>query len=71
LNKLTALGLVLILLGIITILPAPASKPNLMGFTSVCSFAPNSTVILVAPGIIAVAVGLTREKKKKEVREGA
>lgn len=32
-------------LGISTLVPAPASKPNLIGYYSHCSFTPISTVI--------------------------
>lgn len=34
-------------LSMITLLPATASKPNLLGYYGVCSFAPKSTAILI------------------------
>ena len=33
-------------MAVITLLPAAASKPNLLGYYGVCSYAPNSTAIL-------------------------
>ena len=44
-------------MAIITLLPATASKTNLIGYYSVCSWAPNSTAILVA--LAAAALILT------------
>jgi hypothetical protein len=43
-------GIGFVALSLITLLPATASKPNLLGYYGVCSWAPCSTVIL---GIIA------------------
>ena len=40
-------GIGFIALSLITLLPATASKPNLLGYYSVCSFAPKSTAILI------------------------
>jgi hypothetical protein len=37
-----------VLLGVLTLLPAAASKPNLIGYYSLCTFAPVSTLILWA-----------------------
>ena len=34
-----------VVLGISTLIPAPASKPSLLGYYAHCSFAPVSTVI--------------------------
>jgi hypothetical protein len=42
------LVIVFILLGFSTIIPAPASKPSLLGYYAHCSFTPVSTVILWA-----------------------
>jgi hypothetical protein len=36
---------VFIILGASTLIPAPASKPNMFGYYSHCSFTPISTVI--------------------------
>jgi hypothetical protein len=36
---------IFIVLGISTLIPAPASKPNLLGYRSHCSFTPVSTII--------------------------
>jgi hypothetical protein len=41
------LGVGFIALAIITLLPAAASKANLLGYFGVCSWAPNSTVMLL------------------------
>jgi hypothetical protein len=35
-------------LAVLTVLPLPASKPNVLGYVSHCSFTPWSTLILVA-----------------------
>lgn len=40
-------GIGFVALALITVLPAEASKPNLLGYYGVCSWAPNSTAILV------------------------
>ncbi|RLG85994.1 MAG: hypothetical protein DRO39_04265 [Thermoprotei archaeon] len=69
-SKLVALGLALIILGLITILPAPASKPNRLGFTSVCSFSPYSTIVLLIPGVAVALAGLAK-RRRREVVEGA
>lgn len=46
------LGVGFVALSLVTLLPAAASKPNLLGYYGVCSWAPNSTAIL---GVMAVA----------------
>ena len=48
--------------GLLTLIPAAASKPSLLGYYSLCSFAPISTLILWA---IAV-VSYWRARKKLE-----
>ena len=40
-------GIGFVAMAVITLLPAVASKQNLLGYYSVCSWAPNSTAILV------------------------
>jgi hypothetical protein len=40
-------GIGFVALAVITLLPAAASKQNLLGYYGVCSWAPNSTAILV------------------------
>jgi hypothetical protein len=41
------------ILGISTLIPAPASKPSLLGYYAHCSFAPISTIICwIISGII-------------------
>jgi hypothetical protein len=37
-----------VLAAILTVLPLPASKPNVLGYVSQCSWAPWSTLILLA-----------------------
>lgn len=45
--------IVFIILGIAILIPAPVSKPSLLGYYSLCSFAPISTVIcLVIAGVL-------------------
>lgn len=48
----------LIALAFITLLPAMASKPNMLDYYSVCSFAPVSTIILFSFSIVFVLLGL-------------
>ena len=36
---------VFVVLGVTTLIPAPASKPSLLGYYALCSFTPISTVI--------------------------
>ena len=42
-----------LILAVTTIIPAPASKPNLVGYYSHCSYAPVSTLILLAVALVA------------------
>jgi hypothetical protein len=45
--------IVFVVIGIITLIPAPASKPSLLGYHSHCPFAPISTIIWwIAAGVI-------------------
>lgn len=68
------LGLVFVLLSLITLLPAEASKPNLLGYYSLCSWVPNSTAILFslafASFVFALRIkrGYTRESMFTEVK---
>ncbi len=39
---------VAVLMGILTLVPAPASKPCLLGYYAHCSFTPISTVLCLA-----------------------
>jgi hypothetical protein len=61
------LGLVFVTLSIVTLLPADASKPNLLGYYSLCSWVPNSTVILFSLALVSflfalrIKSGYTRE----------
>lgn len=50
------LGVGFIALAIITLLPAAASKANLLGYYGVCSWAPNSTAMLLV--FAAASLGL-------------
>jgi hypothetical protein len=43
-------------LSLITLLPAVSSKPNLMGYYGVCSFAPASTCILIVFALVSLIV---------------
>jgi len=54
--------IVFIILGISTLIPAPASKPSLLGYYAHCSFAPISTIIC---WIIAGAIYWLGKKKKE------
>jgi len=55
--------LVAIILGISTLVPAPASKPCFLGYYAHCSFTPISTVIcLIIAGLI-YWLGKRKEKQ--------
>jgi hypothetical protein len=54
---------VFIILGISTPIPAPASKPNLIGYYSHCPFAPISTLICWAIAGVIYWLGKRREKQ--------
>jgi hypothetical protein len=56
-------GIGFVALAVITLLPAAASKPNLLGYYSVCSWAPNSTVILVFFVVISLMLALKFRNK--------
>ena len=44
---------VFVILGITTLIPAPASKPSLLGYYAHCSFTPISTIICwIIAGVI-------------------
>ncbi len=48
-NTLKIIGIVVLALGALTLLPSPgASKANLIGYKSKCSFTPVSTVLMFA-----------------------
>lgn len=63
--KYKVLAAVCWILGLTTVMPAPASKPCLLGYYAHCSFTPVSTVILVVLGIVFLAIG-SRKKKRQE-----
>lgn len=56
------MGLGFIALSIITLVPAEASKLNRLGYSSVCSFTPLSTGILMVFSIISLWVAWRRYK---------
>jgi hypothetical protein len=53
------------ILGISTLVPVPASKPNMMGYTSHCSFAPISTIIC---WIVAVVFYWLGKRKATQIK---
>ena len=59
-----------VVLAIITLLPAEASKSNLLGYYGVCSFTPKSTIILIVMSAISmiIAVRLRSMRWRKTVR---
>ena len=67
-GKAYVLAVLLFLLGLATLLPSHGSKPNMLGYYSVCSFSPVSTIILIVPG--AVLLIIAGRKKRKEVAYG-
>ena len=56
-------GLGFIALALITLLPATASKPNQLGYYSVCSWAPNSTALLIIFAALSFIIALRIRKK--------
>lgn len=50
-------------LTLITLVPAEASKLNLLGYYSVCSWAPNSTVMLFFLAIMSLMMALRIKNK--------
>ncbi len=57
-KKALALGAILIILAIATLVPnAGASKACMLGYKAVCSFTPASTVILLVVGIALLIKG--------------
>ena len=64
-------GMGFVAMAVITLLPAAASKPNLLGYYSVCSWAPNSTAILVffaATSLILTFRFRNKQRQKAGVR---
>jgi len=51
-------------LALITLLPAAASKPNLLGYHGVCSFAPNSTAMLTVFAAASLMIALRLRKTR-------
>ena len=60
-------GLGFLVLAIITLLPAEASKPNLLGYYSVCSWAPNSTILLIVAAVISLIIAFRTKRMNSEV----
>ena len=56
-------GVGFVALSLITLLPASASKPNLLGYYGVCSWAPRSTTILGTMAVLTILI--TRRLWKK------
>ena len=52
------LGLVFVTLSLVTLLPADASKPNLLGYYSLYSWVPNSTAILFSLALVTFLFAL-------------
>jgi hypothetical protein len=52
-------------LGLITLLPAVSSKPNLIGYYSVCAFAPASSSILIVFALVSLIVVIRIRNKSQ------
>lgn len=50
---LSGLTVLLVVLAAVTILPFPDSRPNLLGYRSLCAFVPMSTLILLGVAVFA------------------
>lgn len=44
-------------MALITLLPSDASKPNMLGYYSVCSYTPISTLILISLSALFIMIG--------------
>ena len=64
-SVLTALSLLLAGLSVLTLVPRAASKPDLLGFHTLCAFAPASTLILLALAGFARAMRDTVYRRDK------
>lgn len=62
---LTTLRNVLMVLAVITVMPRPASDPDLLGFHTVCAFVPVSTLFLLA---LAGIVQMLRNSLVDEIK---
>jgi hypothetical protein len=54
--------IIFVILGITTLIPAPASKPSLLGYYAHCSFTPISTVICWAIAGVIYWFGRRRDR---------
>jgi hypothetical protein len=52
-NILSSLYILLVVLAAVTVLPYSGSRPNLLGYRSICGFVPLSTLILLGAAIFA------------------
>jgi hypothetical protein len=50
-------------MSLMTLLPATASKPNLLGYYGVCSFAPMSTALLIVFAAVSMFIALKIRNK--------
>lgn len=65
------MGMGFIALAFITLLPATASKPNMLGYYGVCSFAPVSTIILLVLSAAFILLGVRMIKSPAHPRKNA
>lgn len=68
-TKYKVAGGLLIVLAALTLIPRPGGKIAPVGYPSLCSFAPFSTLILAVPAAAVLHVGHRKEKKKKRKEE--
>uniref|UniRef100_A0A7J2U2W5 DUF3311 domain-containing protein n=1 Tax=Ignisphaera aggregans TaxID=334771 RepID=A0A7J2U2W5_9CREN len=54
--------IIFVVLGITTLIPAPASKPSFLGYYAHCSFTPISTVICWAIAGVIYWLGRRRDR---------
>jgi len=54
--------IIFVILGITTLIPAPASKPSFLGYYAHCSFTPISTVICWAIAGVIYWLGRRRDR---------
>lgn len=69
-TALVGLAVLLIALAVLTTLPFPSSRPNLIGYRSLCAFVPLSTIILLGVAGFALLFRSRLVQTKSQPRRG-
>ena len=67
-SALLGLAVLLIALAVLTTLPFPSSRPNLIGYRSLCAFVPLSTIILLGVAGFALVFRSSLAQTKSQPR---